>query len=212
MFNAGAFNRTAFNWSANVIRRDAISLRATFGAAAALRTQKPVLRHSFLINGLDMRERFGLIVSSFQDVLKPALRPRKVEIPERDGLYDFGAKYYGEREITVHCASVSLTREECRELAHVVSGKVQIVRWDEPDKYYTGRIYEPVDIERIVGQAKRFALVFICDPFACGETMDDGFDARIHYKGTARAPAVLTLTNTGKTSVSNIRIRMRRRV
>ena len=56
-----------------------------------------MMKHSFTFCGVDMRERFGLIVESFQDSLQPKLRARKLDIPMRDGAYDYGAKWYEER-------------------------------------------------------------------------------------------------------------------
>lgn len=47
-----------------------------------------MMRHSFSFNGVDMREAFGIVVERFSDVLTPALRPRKISIPYRDGSYD----------------------------------------------------------------------------------------------------------------------------
>ena len=67
-----------------------------------------MMRHSFSFNGVDMRAAFGIVVERFSDVLTPALRPRKISIPYRDGSYDFGAQYYDERVITIDCATASL--------------------------------------------------------------------------------------------------------
>lgn len=173
-----------------------------------------MMKHSFTVGGVDMRERFGLLVERFEDKLTPRLRPRKVVVPERDGAHDFGATYYEERELTIACASGNLSREACRELSAIVARKARIIRWDEPDKYYVGRVYEPVDIERIAGTAKRFALVFTCDPFAYGNTVYKAMPTRMEYLGTARTPTRITITNTGTTPLQGLRmvIRVRRDV
>lgn len=169
-------------------------------------------KYSFTVNGVDMRERFGLIVERFEDVLAPQIRARKVVLPMRDGAYDFGAQYYEERLITVHCAAVQLDREACRELAHILSAKATIARWDEPDKYYLGRIYDAPEMERLVGSAKHFALTFVCDPFAYGRTVQEAIGGRMAYGGTARTPTRIEIYNAGSAAVQGVRIRMRRRM
>ena len=170
-----------------------------------------MLRHSFTVGSVDMRERFGLIAESFGDFLQPALRPRKVVTPFRDGAFDYGAEFYDEREFTVNCASPLLSRAECRDLSAVLANKAEIRRWDEPDKYYVGRAYDPADIERIAGQAKRFAITFICEPFAYGEQRTAIFDGRseLSYAGTARTPTRITITNNSESPMIGLTVIMR---
>jgi len=150
-----------------------------------------------------MRERFGLIVERFEDVLTPALRPRKVVAPLLDGALDYGGVAYDERRFTVRCATASLlSRDACRELSYAVSRKARIVRWDEPDKYYLGRVYDPAGIERVAGSAKRFSIAFDCDPFAYGEQVTEIFagSKRLSYAGTARTPTRIVITASGATT------------
>jgi len=150
-----------------------------------------------------MREKFSLIAEDFQDVLTPSLRPRKVTAPLLDGSIDYGAVAYEERRLAVRCATASLlSRGACRELSYAVSRKAQIVRWDEPDKYYVGRAYDPADIERIAGCARRFVIVFTCEPFAYGNQVTETFvgSKRLTYAGTARTPARIVITASGATT------------
>lgn len=157
-----------------------------------------------------MREKFGLIVESFEDVLTPALRPRKVTVPQLDGAVDYGAEAYEERQLVINCATVALlTRGACRELSYAISRKAKIIRWDEPDKYYIGQVYDPAAIERIAGRAKRFSLPFVCDPFAYGEQRTISFNgsSNLNYSGTARTPTRITIVTT--TAMNGLTITMR---
>ena len=169
-------------------------------------------KHSFTVGGVDMRHEFGLIVDNFEDVLTPQLRPRKATVPQSDGALDYDARYYDERELVVNCATLKLlTRAECRNLSLALSRKAQIVRWDEPDKYYVGRVYDPVEIERLAGKAKRFSIPFVCEPFAYGQQQMIGFQGRsnLTYQGTARTPTRITIVNTDPFTLNGITIRMR---
>ena len=63
-------------------------------------------------------------------------------------MYDYGAKNYEERLITIICIlTKKLTRAETREIAYWLSRKGRLTLWDEPDKYYIAEIYDSVDIE-----------------------------------------------------------------
>ena len=120
-------------------------------------------------NGVDMRAALALMVGRFSDVLTPALRPRKISIPYRDGSYDFGAQYYDERVITIDCATAALASRAAARAFAGAGGQGRIAgAGTEPDKYYIGRIYDPADIERMAQGAIRFSLSFVCEPFAYG--------------------------------------------
>lgn len=173
-------------------------------------------KHSWTFNGVDMRAEFGLILEEpFDDRLKPRLRERKLVVPQRDGAYDYGAKWYEEREVGVKCASVQLlTRADVRRLALVLSEKGELRSWYEPEKYYMGRIYEDTNIERIVGTAKRFNLLFVCDPFAYGEQVTEQFSAQsaLAYRGSARTPTHIIITNRTESPVKGLTLTMRESV
>ena len=174
-----------------------------------------MLDHSITVNGVDLREQFGILVERVDDVLSPQLRSRKTSIPNRDGAYDFGAKYYDERSLTVYMASTKMvSRADVRELSYILSKKGRIVRWDEPDKYYIGQIYDPTVIEKIAGPAKRFTTTFICEPFAYGEQVTENFSnsAELEYAGTARTPTHITITNPNDYPMTGIVITMQEAV
>ena len=169
------------------------------------------MRHSFSFAGVDMRENFGVLVERFSDVLAPPLRPRKIEMPYRDGVHDFGARYYGERTITIDCATAQFkTRAEARELSLLLAQKGEIRRWDESDKYYIGQIYDSAEIERMAQNAMRFSLVFVCEPFAYGEQITKTFvsESEMKYAGSARTPVRITITNPNSYAISGVAITM----
>src|SRR5699024_4822076 len=107
-----------------------------------------------------MREKHGVWVTSY-DVLFPAVRPRKVVVPGRDGAYDFGANSRDERIIRMECDNrYRATRADMRELAYTLSKKNRIVLWDEPDKYYIGRIYDPSELTNLGEIVYKFTITF----------------------------------------------------
>ena len=169
-----------------------------------------MLDYSFTFGGVDIREKYGLYVGSWQDVLKPALRARKLTIAGRDGAWDFGAHAYDERQITVRLVG-RLTYAQKRELAFALSEKHQLRYWEEPDLYYIGRVYNAAAIARLPADAKQFTVTFICEPFAYGKTTTLDLSRDIQYAGTASTPTRIELKNTGSTAITKVRLRIRER-
>lgn len=169
-----------------------------------------MLDYSFTFGGVDIREKYGLYVGSWQDVLKPALRARKLTIASRDGAWDFGAHAYDERQITVRLVG-KLTYAQRRELAFALSEKRQIRYWEEPNLYYIGRAYNAAAIARLPADAKQFTLTFVCEPFAYGKTETLDLTQSIDYTGTASTPTRIEIHNTGSAAITKVRLRIRER-
>ena len=165
---------------------------------------------SFSFGNHDLYKEFGLrLINVVGDSLQPKLRPRKVEIPTRSGAYDYGAKYYDERELVLRCAStMSIDRKTWRELSYVFSVKDRIRIFDEPDKYYIGRLYDATQLEPIKFLGMEFELVFICEPFAYSDVITKQFSTVLepNYKGTADTPTRIEIVNTGTQPISGINV------
>lgn len=168
-----------------------------------------MLKHSFTFGGVDMQEKYGVWVVSY-DTFAPPLRQRMVTVPFRSGSYDYGAKYYDNRTLRLTCDTrIKKTRNDIRELAYVLSFKNEIALWDEPEKRYVGRMYDPSELEDIYQTIYKFSITFICDPFAYGDVVSDDLQSGKNapdYAGTADAPTRITITNAGSTSISGIQI------
>lgn len=166
-------------------------------------------KHSFEFGGVDMQEKHGVWITSY-DVLAPRLRERKTIIPGRSGSYDFGAIAYEERTLRMVCDNrYRATRADMRELAYTLSKKNRIVLWDEPDKYYIGRIYDPSELTNLGEIVYKFTITFVCEPFAYGETVQVDFQGPVwsaSYEGTQETPTRLQITNTGSTTANGIQI------
>ena len=170
-------------------------------------------KSSFLFGTTDMYQTFGIQISEDglpNDVLKPQLRERKVVVPMRNGAYDFGARWYDERNVSVTCVTVKAgTRDDAREMAYVLSKKSQIRFWNEPDKYYVGRIYAAPELDILRKAGNRFTLNFVLEPFAYGNVIDSTFTSSRYtpnYKGTAPTPTYIVIENVGSGNARNIQI------
>lgn len=166
---------------------------------------------SFSFAGVDMLGTYGIRAVS-HDVLLPRLRERRLVVPGRDGSWDFGARRYEDRVIRVECDTRrGLGRGEIRELAHLLSRKGRLVLWDEPEKEYVARVYEDVALEYLGRVGHAFTLVFLCEPFAIGETVTRDGLGRMQYEGTAETGTRLMVRNAGQGMVGGLRLVVRRR-
>lgn len=93
-----------------------------------------------------------------------------------------------------------------RALSLALAGKGELRRWDEPDKYYTGRIYDPADIERMAQGAMRFSISFVCEPFAYGaqKTLAFAGSTDVEYAGSARTPVRMVIRNDNDFAITGI--------
>lgn len=168
-------------------------------------------KYSFNFGNVNMLDDYGIWVTAY-DILLPPLRQRKITIPYRDGSYDFGAENYDDRILRLKCDTrTGKTRAEMREISYVLSQKNRITMWDEPDKYYIGRIYSPQELLNLGEVVYKFNLELICEPFAYGETKNIKFinnEWQADYAGTANTPVRIEITNTGTTAISGIKIKL----
>lgn len=178
-------------------------------------------KNSFMFGTVDMYDRFGIqLTNEIEDLLLPGLRERKVVIPGRSGSYDYGARYYNERGLRLTCTTPRrFEREEIREISYILSKKNEIRIWNEPDKYYLGRIYDQTALSQLKKYVQEFDLTFICEPFAIGEHKQENFgnflDMRNNshtYIGTAPTPTHIEITNNGLTAATGIQITMIRKI
>lgn len=177
---------------------------------------------SFSFNDVDMFERYGVRIRDngfAEDNLIPNLRARKATIPNRSGAYDYGAKYYDERELTIKCVVLGLSDNYkliklLREIAYDLSSKGRIKLWYEPDKYYVGRLYNAIPIGIVRNIGAEFDLKFVCEPFLYGDTIVKQFSGGtidLNYKGTANTPTRIEIINNGNTPIRGISITLTNR-
>lgn len=127
----------------------------------------------FVYNGISSQSmRVKARLSSWQAL--PSLRNSFVTIPGRPGVADFGSDST-EKVITVHCnvnphSSFPALVAHLDEIADWLNpdyGLKQLLMDDAPDRFFTARLNEAVDCERLILSAGSFDLKFVCpDPHA----------------------------------------------
>lgn len=165
---------------------------------------------SFTFGKFNSVDDWGLRVIAYDSVLPPK-RARKLSIPGRSGMYDFGAKSWEERTLRIDCQlERTMTKAEFREVVYALSKKARLTLWNEPDKYYIAELYDPAEVQDYYLECGRtFELNFIAEPFAYGRTVtapiQNGRNT-VNYDGTAETPCVIVLQNTSASDVINVTI------
>lgn len=165
---------------------------------------------SFSFGTYNSLHDWGIRVMKY-DTLTPPKRSRKMQIPERSGMYDFGARCWEERTVRIECVlERKISRAQMREIAGALSRKGRLRLWDEPEKYYIGELYDSAEILDYYDESMReFTLSFICAPFALGRTITQPIatgENPVDYQGTAETPCVIVLRNLSGAYAQNITI------
>lgn len=117
-----------------------------------------------------------IVLAEGEDIFTPSTRDRSVNVPGRNGAYDFGADL-GVLEFNIPMmlkggATLADTQKQIREIAKILldqDGKPRTfeLRWDyEPEKYYTVRYAGSLSLERILKMGKFVLPLVAYDPAA----------------------------------------------
>lgn len=165
---------------------------------------------SFQFGALNSVDDWGIRVVAY-DYFLPPKRARKISVPGRSGMYDFGAECWDERTLRIACTlERTLSKSDFREIVYQLSQKRQLRLWNEPEKFYMAELYDPSEVQDYFMESMRdFELNFICEPFAYGKTVSVPIQAGrnvIEYEGTAETPCIILLRNNSARNVQNLRI------
>lgn len=123
-------------------------------------------RH-FIFNGKSS-EDFEIIVNRVERPILPALRQRKLTVPGKHGVWDFGGNTYEERTISINCYVVDPLDpagiKKTRDIARWISVKGSLIISDEPNIYHVGRVYDEI-AQTMYYRVGEFQLPFVVEPF-----------------------------------------------
>lgn len=128
----------------------------------------------FIFNSLSSYDNFGIIAKTVNRPLLPTKRRSDVVIPGRHGSYDFSDDSYENIVIPVLIQYVDETFEDQRIRARRIAAWLSqtvfkpLIFTDEPDKYYSAKIYDSTALARIVElvPGESTTINFECYPLA----------------------------------------------
>jgi len=177
--------------------------------------------HSFTLGGVADTALGVVLRAGYQEPMLPSTRDASVEVPGRQGRWDFGSEL-GAREFSLDLALIDTTTQAALATAIRTFAKVlldddgnpidvSLVFAKEPTLTYTVRYSGNLPLQRLVGSSKGyFTLPLVAaDPFAYGAGLTttatitaNGQKVPIVNGGDYRVPPVITITNNGKTTVN----------
>lgn len=109
-----------------------------------------------------------ILISGIKRPLRPAVQRRKVEIPGRNGAWDFGPGARRDFEIevdfTIKAVDTGSLMNKMRSLADFLDGKGPLVFSDDPTKVYQAQVLQIIVPEQGVFSVIRSGtIVFECD-------------------------------------------------
>ncbi|GMQ61207.1 MULTISPECIES: distal tail protein Dit [Vallitalea] len=162
-------------------------------------------------------DTYNLIMRSVDRQLLPVRDKTSIKVSGKAGTANFDNNY-NNRFITIELGFEFSSLQELqlrkREIAKWLSGYGKLQFDDEPDKYYTGRIYNAISFEQDY-QLASFQVVFECDTFAYGSQVninnvfnDNSHTIDITYNGTAETEQVIKVKNIGSNSINGFKIKI----
>lgn len=172
-------------------------------------------RTGFTYRGRHSSE-FGIVCDPESRQLLPARRRTRIDVPGRHGSYVFSGALE-ERTESFRIAflpGTMTTPERSREIAAWLSQDGELRFDTEPDKVYMAYFSSAPSglYHRLWGE---ITLQFTYNPpFALSDVKQTALQTgsnTLQYKGTAEAPARISITNVGTADITNIQIAIRRR-
>ncbi len=162
-------------------------------------------------------DSYGLIMRSVDRQLLPSRDRASVKVTGQAGMVNFDNKY-NNRFITIDFGFEFESLEELqakkRDIAKWLSGEGKLQFDDEPDKYYTGQIFNAISFEQDYELAE-FQVVFECYSFAYGNDVtmrtvfqDNNHKLEVNYDGTAETEQVISVKNVGGQYINGFKIKI----
>lgn len=179
---------------------------------------------SFTIDGTPASTLNVKLKSDYQEPGSPEIRKREVTVPGRAGSYDFGAEY-GQRTfqlplITLNTSTQSEVQDVVRNLADTLTDdngdpkEVKLSFDKESNKHYKVKLDDSMGITRYPGNLADIQLNLVATkPFAFRDTntttvnvTSSGQTFQVTNSGSAPTPVVITITNSGATTINGFTI------
>jgi len=162
------------------------------------------------------------LLPEFDAPVLPNTRERYVEIPGRQGRWEFTGDLAA-RKIVLPCAAIAATRAALAAVVRTLTtalldsdGRpkdVDLIFLDEPTLTYTVRYAGTINIKRLVGgTVGYFPITFVAsDPYAYGAEDTDTNNITAAYQevaivnaGDYKTPPTITITNNGLTDITGL--------
>lgn len=120
-----------------------------------------------------------ILIPDIRRPLRPEVQSRKIEIPGRDGSWDFGPGAMRDFEIEVDFilkgTDSASVMSKARSLANMLSGKGTLYFSDEPSIKYQAQVVKQVSMnKRVFSYVQSGTIIFECDALVTEEPDENG--------------------------------------
>lgn len=126
------------------------------------------MRAHFKFNGIKSSNR-NIVLKGYKPIFLPALNAEYEQVPGRHGSIEFNDNTRQDIVVETDIAILGDSKQEvmanARAVEHWLSQKGQLNFWDEPQRFYIGRIVNQIPLERTAVWGN-VTLLFRCEPFA----------------------------------------------
>lgn len=126
------------------------------------------MRAHFKFNGIKSSNR-NIVLKGYKPIFLPALNAEYEQVPGRHGSVEFNDNTRQDVVIEADIAILGGSKQEvmanARAAEYWLSQKGQLNFWDEPQRFYIGRIVNQIPLERTAAWGD-VTLLFRCEPFA----------------------------------------------
>lgn len=126
------------------------------------------MKAHFKFNGIKSSDK-NIVLKKYKPIFLPALNIEYEQVPGRHGSIEFNDNTRQDIVIEVDIAILGDSKTEvmvnARAVEHWLSQKGRLQFWDEPQRFYIGRIVNQIPLERTAVWGN-VTLLFRCEPFA----------------------------------------------
>lgn len=126
------------------------------------------MKAHFKFNGIKSSDK-NIVLKEYKPIFLPALNIEYEQVPGRHGSIEFNDNTRQDIVIEADIAILGDSKTEvmanARAVEHWLSQKGQLSFWDEPQRFYIGRIVNQIPLERTAVWGN-VTLLFRCEPFA----------------------------------------------
>jgi len=179
---------------------------------------------SFTIDGTSSSAYNVKLKSDYQEPGSPEVRRKELEVPGRAGRYDFGSEYDTRTLelplVTLDTSTQSEVQEVIRDFVDALTDnngepkEVKLSFGKESDKHYKVKLDQSFGVRRYPGNLADFRVrLRATEPFAFTSTnttsvniTSSGQAFQVTNSGSAPTPVVITIENTGTSTVDGFTI------
>jgi predicted phage tail component-like protein len=164
---------------------------------------------SFMFNGKDSFQDFGIYVEKRPNIPSPKRRVTYIEVPGRDSMLRRDEETYEDITLSVEC---SLIGDPYSKISGIKSwllnaGESDLIFSYQPERKYIAQVVNSIDFEVVLKITSHFVILFNCQPFQYATvnvpvSITDGSVYSLYNPGTVKSLPIIKVNGSGSGSLT----------